>query len=152
MSREDFIVVVDSVLNTKRMTVEDLRAAMDGLLDAKADRLLEKCDPRSQSGTETLTRVRLRARGYKVQVQPARPSGGHSDLAVGRLIIECDSKKHHLLDEAQYERDRLQDRKSLLAHRPTFRLTYAMVMHKWSDVLEDIEAFVRADRHRDRSC
>lgn len=40
--------------------------------------------------------------------------------------------------------------KSLLVGRPTFRLTYAMVIHHWDDALADIAEFVRADRHRDR--
>lgn len=150
MTAEDFIVAADSVLNKRGLTVAGLRSALTGIVDAKTMRLLNKCDPRAQSGTETLARVRLRARGYKVQVQPRRPSGGHSDLAIGRLIIECDSRQHHLLDEAQYEKDRLQDRKSLLVGRPTFRLTYAMVIHHWDDALADIAEFVRADRHRDR--
>jgi len=150
MADEDFLVVADSVLNKNRLTVDDLRCDLTGLIDAKTSRLLDKCDPRSQSGTETLARVRLRARGYRVRVQPRRPSGGHADLGVGRLIIECDSREHHEVDEIQYEKDRLQDRKSLLARRPTIRLTYAMVLHKWDDVLADIAEFVRADRHRDR--
>ena len=50
----------------------------------------------------------------------------------------------------QYEKDREQDRKSLLAGRPTIRLTYAMVIHRWDDVFKDIALFVREDRHRDR--
>ncbi|WP_324548078.1 hypothetical protein [Gordonia sp. (in: high G+C Gram-positive bacteria)] len=150
MTAEDFVVVADSVLNKRQMTIEDLRTALDGLIDARTSQLLDKCDPESQSGTETLARVRLGARGYKVCVQPARPSGGNSDLAIGRLLLECDSKQHHLLDEVQYEKDREQDRKSLLAGRPTIRLTYAMVIHRWDDVFKDIALFVREDRHRDR--
>ncbi len=149
MSAEDFIVVADSVLNSRAMTTEDLRRALTGLIDARTDRLLDNCDPRAQSGTETLTRIRLRSRGYKVVVQPDRPSGGHSDLAIGRLILECDSKQHHTSIE-NYEKDRWQDRKSLLAGRFTIRLTYSMVMHQWDEVFTDIEAFVRADRHRTR--
>ncbi|WP_415032175.1 endonuclease domain-containing protein [Gordonia sp. (in: high G+C Gram-positive bacteria)] len=149
MTAEDFIVVADSVLCTKKMGIADLQRALTGLISAKHQRLLEKCDPRSQSGTETITRLRLRAANYKVVVQPRIPGVGHSDLRIGKLILECDSKQHHTNLE-DYERDRWRDRKSLLAGFVTIRLTYSMVIHQWAEVFADIQAFTRADRHRKR--
>ena len=146
MSDEDWIAVADSVMNTHRMTVEDLRHALGGLISASTHRLLDKCDPRSESGTESIVRVRLRSRGYKVEVQP-RICGRRRDLVIGRLIIECDSKAHHT-SPANYELDRQRDCETLLAGYATMRLTYNTIIYNWVNALADITAFTRAARHR----
>jgi len=146
MTDEDWIAVADSVMNTKRMSIEDLRCALVGLIDAPTQRLLNKCDPRSESGTESIARVRLRSRGYKVEVQP-RICGRRRDLLIGRLIIECDSKAHHT-SETNYELDRRRDRETLLAGYETMRLTYRTILYDWEQTVADIAAFTRSARHR----
>ncbi len=147
MRAEDWIAVVDSVLNTKKMTVEDIRNALDGLIDYEAIRLLERCDPDAESGTESIVRVRLRAHNFKVTVQPRIPGVGRYDLGVGRLLIECDSKTHHM-SERDYERDRWRDRKVMLAGYLPLRLTYSTVFYDWEDAMADIVALTRKSRHR----
>ena len=147
MRAEDWIAVVDSVLNTKQMAVEDMRQALDGLIDHEANRLLEKCDPDAESGTESIVRVRLRAHNFKVVVQPRITGVGRYDLGVGRLLIECDSKTHHM-SERDYERDRWRDRKVMLAGYLPLRLTYSTVFYDWEDAMADIVALTRKARHR----
>lgn len=146
MRGEDWIAAADSVLNKKGMETEDLRQALEGLISPPVHRLLDKCDPRSESGTESLARVRLRASGYAVEVQP-RICGRRRDLRIGRLIIECDSKAHHT-SPANYELDRQRDRETLLAGYATMRLTYSTIIYNWDRALDDIQAFTRAARHR----
>lgn len=79
---------------------------MDCLIDTCA---IGRCDPLSQSGTESLVRVRLRRRGIRVQTQFRRRGVGRVDLLIGdRMVIECDSDEFHSGDEAQerdYDRD-----------------------------------------------
>ncbi|MGC5257027.1 hypothetical protein ACPXCG_11795 [Gordonia sp. DT218] len=113
----------------------------------KIAKMLAKCDPMSQSGTETAVRLRLRARGFHVEVQPPVDDVGHVDLKVGRLIIECDSKQHHT-SLANYRKDRRRDRKALSHALMTLRVTYDDVLYGWDETLDDICSITNADRHR----
>ncbi|MFT4201599.1 endonuclease domain-containing protein [Gordonia sp. (in: high G+C Gram-positive bacteria)] len=144
---EQWIAIADSVLRKKCLTVDDLRRQLPCVPPA-VDRLISQCDAKSQSGTESIARVRLRGAGYKVVVQPdVKSYGGHADLRIGRLLIECDSVGFHTDLEA-YRYDRYRDRKSLVDGWMTLRLTYEDVMFGWPEALADIRAITRAERHR----
>ena len=146
---DEWIAVCDSYLNTTRTTVEDLAEAMGRIGPTLRD-LLYRTDPRSQSGTESIARVRLRALGYDVVVQPSIADAQWADLRIGTLIIECDSVLHHSSRE-DYERDHHRDRRTLVDGWMTLRLTYGDIIYGWDGVLEDIRAITRTDRHRARS-
>ncbi|WP_328858842.1 hypothetical protein OG579_08925 [Williamsia herbipolensis] len=145
---DHWVVVCDSALNSRSVTTDELRALLP-TATRRIDELLARCDPRSQSGTETLVRLRLRAAGYEVRVQPRIRGVGKVDLRVGRLLIECDSVSHHT-GLAQYRNDRRRDRKALVGRWLKLRLTYEEVMFGWEEVFADIMAITRADRHRRR--
>lgn len=149
MRSEDWIAVCDSVANSTNSSILDLAAQLPQM-SRRIERMLDKCDARSQSGTESIVRVRLRARGFDVEVQPTVPDVGHVDLRLGRLLIECDSELHHT-SLRNYRNDRRRDRKSLLRHdSPPLRLTYDDVLYGWDEVLADIIAYTDKDRHRIR--
>ena len=149
MTDEDWIAVCDSALNKdSRMTIPDLQCEM-GVVPSRVRDLMAKCDPRSQSGTETLTRLRLRAAGFTVHVQPEIPEVGWVDLRIGRLLIECDSERHHTSLE-NYRNDRRRDRNALRGRWLTMRITYDDVLYGWDDVLADVRAIARTGRHRIR--
>ena len=145
---EDWIVVCDSVLNSTEVDVPTLQAQM-GVLPVRLRELMAKCDQSSQSGTESITRLRLRAAGFAVEVQPEISHVGWVDLRVGRLLIECDSKAHHT-SLADYQNDRRRDRKALVDRWLTMRITYDDVLYGWDEVLADIRSITRTDRHRIR--
>ncbi|PYE20208.1 hypothetical protein DFR67_102346 [Williamsia limnetica] len=149
MSDEDWIAGCDSVLNTLRLSVPALQAEM-GRIPQKMYDLMSKCDPNSQSGTESLARVRLRAAGFSVHVQPDIAGVGRVDLRIGRLLIECDSVTHHTSLE-NYRNDRRRDRTALVNKWMTMRLTYDDVLYGWDEVMADIRAITDSDRHRIRS-
>ncbi|GED96008.1 hypothetical protein [Gordonia crocea] len=146
---EDYwVAIADSVLRRRAVSVEELRGCMPCVPPA-VERMLRKCDGRSQSGTESIARVRLRGEGFKVVVQPEVASfHGHADLRIGRLLVECDSFEFHAADRDAYRYDRYRDRKSLVGRWFTMRLTYDDVVYGWGEVLNDIREFTRADRHR----
>ncbi|GAC66386.1 type IV toxin-antitoxin system AbiEi family antitoxin domain-containing protein [Gordonia soli] len=148
MSAEDWIVVCDSALGRQNWSTDELRHRM-GTVSASMDALLRKCDGRSQSGTETLARVRFRAAGFRVEVQPAIPGVGWVDLKIGRLLFECDSKPHHTSLE-NYRNDRRRDRCALVDGWMTMRVTYDDVMYGWEHILTDVRTLTRTDRHRIR--
>lgn len=149
MSTEDWVAVCDSWFNSTGSRAGDLRAAL-GDLGPRVEELLARTDWRSQSGTESICRVRLRALGFHVVVQPQIAGVGRADLRVGRLILECDSRLYHS-DARAYRNDRRRDRRATVDGWLTMRLTFDDVLFGWADTLGDIRGVTAPDRHRIRS-
>ncbi|WP_244945737.1 endonuclease domain-containing protein [Gordonia zhaorongruii] len=149
LDADEWIAVCDSYMNSSLIDPADLRADM-GSSSATVRRLLDWTDRRSQSGTESITRVRLKSLGYSVVVQPGIEGVGWADLRIGKLILECDSRLHHS-SKAAYERDHHRDRRALVDGWLVMRLTYDDVLYGWDTVLEDIRAITTPDRHRART-
>lgn len=140
LDEEEIIAVTDSALRMGMIDSTDLAAL--------SRRLQAMVDPRAESGTESLVRLRLVKEGIRVRPQVVIPGVGRVDMLVGeRLIIECDSVSHHT-SLSNYRNDRRRDRSSLALGYITMRLTWEDVMFRWDEVLQDILAVVRKDRHR----
>ncbi|GAB20312.1 hypothetical protein GOEFS_110_00400 [Gordonia effusa NBRC 100432] len=145
---EEWIAIVDSILNSMSITIPDIQADM-GVVAKSVLAMFGRCDARSQSGTETVARLRLVAAGFNVMVQPEITAHHHADLRVGALLIECDGRLYHS-NEKSYREDRARDRVTLIDRWLTMRLTYDDVLYDWDRALEDIRAITRPDRHRIR--
>ncbi|GAC68057.1 hypothetical protein [Gordonia soli] len=144
---EGLVVVADSILNQGALSLDDLRQALHGS-PLRIRSLLDRCDPRAESGPETMVRLRLRARGIPVRVQVWIWRVGRVDLLVGeKLILEIDSVAFHTGHE-RYESDRARDRRAVAQGLIAMRLTYRNVVHEWDAVYEEIAAIVRGRRHR----
>ncbi|GEE03518.1 hypothetical protein nbrc107696_39640 [Gordonia spumicola] len=148
LTNDEWIAVCDAYRNTTGASIGDIASDM-GRTGATVLEMLSRTDRRSQSGTESIARVRLRAVGYDVVVQPSVAGVGHADLRIGKLLIECDSVLHHSSKE-DYERDHHRDRRALVDGWLTLRLTYDDILYDWDGVLEDIRSITRAGRHRAR--
>ncbi|MCV7194589.1 endonuclease domain-containing protein [Mycolicibacterium brumae] len=149
MTAEDWVASCDSHLSSVGIDAAEFLKTLGHPGDSRLKKLLAMTDPSSQSGTESIARVRLKALGYHVISQPSVPGVGHVDLRVGALLIECDSVQHHT-DLAAYQRDRARDRKAVVAGWITFRLTYDDVLYGWDETLRDIRAVTGRGRHRAR--
>jgi very-short-patch-repair endonuclease len=135
---EDAVAIADSALNKRLIRLSDLRASIPSLA--------AWCDPASQSGTETLSRVRLRRRNVRVRTQVRIARVGSVDLIVGdRLVIECDSVAFH--ENYQSARDYDRDMALVSQGYIVLRLKYHHVMYDWAQVEALILAIVRARRH-----
>lgn len=142
---EGLIVVLDSMLNKQMIEMADVRAIVAASRFAHLN-LAERCDARSESGTETIIRLRLRALGIHLRTQVAVAGVGRVDLLVGdRLIIEADSREHHL---PRYQVDRTRDRVATGLGFLVIRLTYEDVMYRWDAALVDILSVIRRRDHR----
>lgn len=140
LSAEDFVVAADSLINLKKMTLGDISCAL-GQGD-RFERVLALC-AWAESGTETLTRLRLQRHGVLLQTQVQIGQIGRVDLLVGeRLIIEVDSKAHHTGEE-NYRKDRQRDLDLRALGYIVVRLTYEQVMYHWDDVEPLILAMIR---------
>jgi very-short-patch-repair endonuclease len=146
-TEEMALTVIDSALNLGLVTAAELRAQFESL-PRRCRRLLEKAERRSQSGIETLVRVRLRRLGIDLRVQ-ARISGvGHVDLLIGdRFVIECDSHSWHWLEDQYYE-DRRRDAVLVKMDYIVFRATYEMVMFDWPLVESIVRHVVGSRKHK----
>lgn len=149
LDEESCVAVLDSALNHRVITEAEL---WDLVRDHPSylRRRVELCDPRCESGTETLVRLRLQARRVRVVPQAVISGVGRVDLLVGdRLVIEVDSRAHHT-GEHNYASDRLRDRKLVRLGYIVVRLTWEQVMFGWAEVETDLMALIRRDRHRGR--
>jgi very-short-patch-repair endonuclease len=145
LDAEGLVIVLDSMLNMRMIEMADARATVVASRFARHD-LAERCDPKSESGTETIIRLRLRAAGIHLRTQVAIPGVGRVDFLVGnRLIIEADSREHHL---SKYQVDRTRDRVATGLGFMVIRLTYEDVVHRWNVVVGDIRAIIRRREHR----
>jgi very-short-patch-repair endonuclease len=100
------LVIVDSALAARRVTVAELFARLGTKGSAAARILLTLADANSESPLETIARVLLRVHGLDVQTQVYLDGVGRVDLLVeGVLVVELDGFEHHS-DRAHYRNDR----------------------------------------------
>lgn len=148
VSQEYLVAILDSVLHHRLATMAELEAT---LKDAppRVLALLGELDEKAGSGTESLVRFRLSRLGIDVRTQKYFDGVGWVDLLVGdRMIIECDSKSHHLGE--QYHNDRSRDLISMAEGRITVRLTYESVLFDWATVEPLLLELIRRRAHRSR--
>jgi very-short-patch-repair endonuclease len=99
-------------------------------------------DPRSQSVLESVARVRLLARGWKVRSQVAVGVSGAIDLVVEDQVgLELDGREFH---EATFERDRRKDLAIAIEGRHAIRISRPMLRDAWPDVERAIESALAA--------
>lgn len=141
------MAVLDSTLRMPNPYSEaDLRQIFAGA-PHRVLRLLDRVDPLAGSGTESVTRFRLRTAHVGVRSQVEIEDLGRVDLLVGeRLIVECDSKEHH--NNVQRREDNRRDRVAVLGGYRVLRFDYDDVMFRWDTVLAEIMDIVRSRRHR----
>lgn len=140
------IAVLDSALNLGLVTRYELEAAVR-LLPSRFHRAVDRADGRSQSGTETLVRLRLRRRGLRVRIQ-VQCGAARVDVLVGdRLVIECLSRAFHTGVE-QYARDRERELNLVDGRYLTMTLSYEQVIYDWDRVQDVILRRVADGDHR----
>ena len=144
---EGIIVVCDSILNKALLDMCELERIF-AAAPRRVRRLLARCDRKSQSGTESILRIRVRAKGIRVRSQVEIPGLGQVDLLIGnRLIIELDSKEFHDLSPEQQEKDRVRDEIAARLGYERVRFSYARIMYQWDEVEETIDTLIRRRAH-----
>ena len=142
---EDFVVVVDSAIDRGLVSRAEVVQCLSGISD-RVDRLLGLTD-RAESGTESLVRLRLRARNIIVWPQVSIPGVGRVDFLIGkRLVLEVDSVEHHL-SRQNYQRDRVRDQKLVALGYLVVRVTWEQVMSGWEEVEDRILTIIRHRLH-----
>lgn len=140
------LVAIDCALNKKLVSMGDLIRRFEAL-PRYARRLLARADARSQSGLETLARVRLRRLRIKVRTQVFIEGVGRVDVLVGdRLVLELDGYGFHATGES-FETDRRRDLALAARGYRVIRLSYRQVMFEWNEAERVILSMVRRGEH-----
>ena len=140
---ENAVPCVDWALSKGRMDVIDFEQALLHL-PATARIAARWCDGRAQSVLESVARVRLRQRGYRVISQASTGMLGANDLVIEDTVaLELDGREFH---ESTFEADRRRDLITTIEGRHVIRVSAGMLRHDWPAILMAIEACLRARR------
>lgn len=145
LNREDTVVVLDSIMHKGLLSREEIEYLLRSTPE-RVQSLLDLC-AMAEAGTESMARLRLTDRGYRVRPQVEVPGLGRIDLLLGnRLIIEVDGEEYHSSSE-QFHSDRERD---LEAYRLDFlpmRFAYRHVVHEWEERVQAVVAVVERGEH-----
>jgi very-short-patch-repair endonuclease len=95
LPEREAIATLDSMLRLGLVTMMQVREAV-AAVPARYRQILDRIDPRAESGPESFMRLILRDIGIAFDVQVKIRGVGRVDFVVdGFLIIECDSKEFH---------------------------------------------------------
>ena len=140
--------VVESAIHAKLVSVRDVRAL--AIKVPSRARLLRLAKGKSESGTESLFRFRMRNGRFTMEQQVEIPGVGRVDFLIGdRLIVEIDSEAHHGT-LGQRRRDLKRDAVAATLGFETLRFDYDPVMFDWEFVATTVEAVVARRGHLGR--
>ena len=145
--RDTAVSVIDSALHRRKLTMTGLARIISSLPETYSW-LSAEVDAKSESGYESMCRVRLARLGFALRTQVAIAGVGRVDMLLGdRLIIEADGWEWHNGADA-FAVDRSRD---LAAHRQGYlplRLAPVHIEHEWPWVERVVTAIVERGEHR----
>lgn len=143
LDEEALVVVCDSIRNLGLLDLDDLRHEARSAPSAVRARL--DLSALAESGTETMTRLRLRSRRIKAVPQVEIPGIGRVDFLIGdRLIVEVDGREFH---SDRFEEDRNRDLEANRIGYRVLRLSYLQVVHFWERCEATLLAMIRRREH-----
>ncbi len=139
---EHALATWESALNKGKT---DLQAMAALPLGPAARRVLQHCTPFSDSGLETVFKIRIRWLGAPIRAQ-VWLHGHRVDFLIGdRLVVQIDGKQH---EGAQKVSDLKHDADLRLRGYCVIRVSYSQVMHDWPAVQEAIMLAFAEGLHR----
>lgn len=143
-----FFATLESALHQGALTA-DGRAELRECITESARWLVDLAHTDSESGLESLLRVRLHRLGISLQTQIEVPGVGRVDFVLGdRLILEVDGGLGHEGPENRHK-DLLRDAVAAGHGFDTLRFDYEMVVNDWPVVEEAILAKLALGLHID---
>ncbi|QEO15713.1 DUF559 domain-containing protein [Agromyces intestinalis] len=141
---DEAVAVFDSAVRQHLISLDEL-ARLARLRGGRFRTVVEYASALSDSGLESLTRVRLARAGIPCREQVI--IDGHPvDLLIGRLVIQLDGGHH--TGSGQLARDRAQDRRLQRMGYRVLRFGYADIIHDWPNTFAEITAALAHDLHR----
>lgn len=144
---EYVVAAADSAIRSGLISRAAWRRAI-ARVPARRRRVLEAVDPRSESITESLTRVRLVLLGVSLRTQVRVLPGVRVDLLLGeRLVVELEGFAFHG-GRDQFESDRQRFAALSSAGYRVLWFSYRQVTESWPTVWAAIRAALRRGDHR----
>ncbi|NQX25942.1 type IV toxin-antitoxin system AbiEi family antitoxin domain-containing protein [Microbacteriaceae bacterium VKM Ac-2854] len=142
----DAIVTLDSAVNTGAIGFDDLMA-LGSLLPATRRWILDKVDPKCQSGLESRVRLAFTRRGLQVRTQVFISGVGHVDVVIGdRMVVETDGRTYHSTQE-QLDEDYRRDLELFDQDYERVRIDRKQVMNTWEHTQSVIERAIERGAH-----
>ncbi|WP_314423039.1 DUF559 domain-containing protein [uncultured Microbacterium sp.] len=139
---ESFFASLESALHQRALT-RAARLRIRSALPASARWLCDLAHPDSESGLESILRVRLHVLGIALTAQATIDGVGRVDFVVGgRLILEVDGRVNHAGHDRRHK-DLVRDARASAQGYETLRFDYAQVIHDWPSVQAAILAALR---------
>ncbi|CAH0135312.1 hypothetical protein SRABI44_01020 [Microbacterium foliorum] len=134
---EAFFAAFESALR-RGLLAGTARARIRSMIPATSRWLVDLARSDSDSGLESLLRLRLHVLGVRLDCQVWIVGVGRVDFVIGgRLILEADGKENH--DGATLRhKDRIRDASASALGYETLRFDYAQIVHDWPAVQESI--------------
>ncbi|MFB2599383.1 DUF559 domain-containing protein [Herbiconiux sp. P17] len=135
------VAVLDSAIRRRLCTTSQLAAEFETV--PRLARALRRVDPRAESGTESVARIRLLEAGIEADLQVKIGVHRVDLLLAGRLVIEVDGKEFHD-SESTFENDRRRDTELTRCGYRVLRFSYTQVLYAWPACLAAIRAALAA--------
>lgn len=136
---EFFFCAFESAWN-KRLIGAGARARIRKALPASDRWLVDFAHKDSESGLESLVRLRLHLLGITVRAQVQISGVGRVDFVIeGRVILEADGVEHHDVPR-QRHRDLQRDAAASALGYESLHFDYAMIINDWPTVVAAIRA------------
>lgn len=143
-----FFAALESALRLRCLSRVDLARLRSKIAESRSW-LLDLAGLESESGLESLMKVRLHRLGIALAAQVEIPGVGRVDFVLGdRLILEVDGRPGHE-DGASRHKDRVRDAVAAGLGFDTLRFDYALVVHDWPAVEAAILEKCRRGLHLD---
>lgn len=137
LDRGHVVAVIDSALRHQVITRGQLEESFAGVPRLRS--ALAAADPRAESGTESVARVRLQQARLDPDIQVWIGRRRVDFLLAGRVIVEVDGKEFHD-DPAAFERDRRRAAELTAKGFRVLPFSYSQVMYAWPECLAAIRA------------
>jgi very-short-patch-repair endonuclease len=148
LGEDAFFAALESALRQRRLGRAELSHLKSRIAESRSW-LVDLAGAESESGLESLMKVRMHRLGITLAAQVEIPGVGRVDFVLGdRLIIEVDGRPGHESRESRHK-DRIRDAVAAGLGFDTLRFDYALVVHDWSVVEAAILEKCRRGLHID---
>lgn len=145
LDQEAFFAAYESAWNKRLLSAHDHKRIRREL-PKSAHWLLDLARPDSESGLESILRLRLHLLGVHLDCQVVIGGVGRVDfVAERRVIIEVDGRMNHDGPEMRHK-DLMRDAAASRLGFETLRFDYAMIMHDWDAVARAVMSAVARAR------
>ena len=141
------VVAIDSGLNKGLINKDEVQRLLDPNIHKDALKAVDLASPTSQSVLESVSRLQLVTKGFRVEPQKFIETVGYIDLLVEDWIaIELDGFAYHG-DRSQFRNDRYRDRMLRKLGYEVLRYTYEEVINTPEVITRDVR-FLLQKRHQ----